>query len=303
MKAKNTKTSDRVRKQLRHHVKMTLIPHGANQYRPHLIRAHGLALMTVLVLALQLVYSLTTGGAVLGVQQSISASDLYHQTNAQREAGKLPDLQLSDQLSKAALLKAQDMFKQQYWAHTAPDGTTPWHWFGTVGYDYTYAGENLAKDFVSAGGVMTAWMASPDHRANILNEHYTQVGFAVVDGILDGQPTTIVVALYGQPISVLAATSAQKTAANTTAAEPITGQPVSLWTRLVAAASSFTPVALVTLLLLTLASLVAGFAHLYRNKLPKQLRQSWYRHHGLYKLAGLLSLLVIVISLYSGGQI
>lgn len=302
MKAKNTKTSARVRKQLRHHVKMTLVPHGANQYRPHLIRAHGLAAMAVLVLGLQLIYSFTTGGAVLGVQQTISASDLYQQTNSQREANKLPDLQLSDQLSKAALLKAQDMFKQQYWAHTAPDGTTPWHWFGVVGYDYTYAGENLAKDFVSAGGVTAAWMASPDHRANILNTHYTQVGFAVADGTLDGHATTLVVALYGQPISVLAASSAQKnTVSNVT--EPLTGRPVSLWTRLVAAASSFTPVALVTLLLLTIAALVAGVAHLYRNKLPKQLRQSWYRHHGLYKLAGLLSLLFMVISLYSGGQI
>lgn len=284
---------------------MTLIPHGANQYRPHLIRAHGLAVMAVLILGLQLIYSLTTGGAVLGVHQTISASDLYQQTNAQREANKLPDLQLSDQLSKAALLKAQNMFKEQYWAHTAPDGTTPWHWFGVVGYNYTYAGENLAKDFVSAGGVMAAWMASPDHRANILNTHYTQVGFAVVDGTLDGQATTLVVALYGQPISVLAASSAQKVpvGGGNSGAEPATGQQVSPWTRLVAAASSFTPVALVTLLLLTLAAIVAALAHLYRNKLPKQLRQSWYRHHGLYKLVGLLSLAIMVISLYSGGQI
>ena len=125
-----------------------------------------------------------------------------------------------------------------------------------------------------------------------------------MDGTLDNHPTTLVVALYGQPISVLAASSTQQTnPGNNSVTEAATGQTVSLWTRLVLAASSFTPVALVTLLLLTLASLVAGFAHLYRNKLPKPLRQSWYRHHGLYKMVGLLSLLVVVISLYSGGQI
>ena len=283
---------------------MTLVPHDANQYRPHLIRTRGIVAMAALVLGAQLIYTIAIGGSVLGAQQAISSSDLFSQTNTQREVNKLSDLQLSDQLSKAAFLKAQDMFKQQYWAHTAPDGTTPWHWFGTVGYDYTYAGENLAKDFMSASGVMAAWMASPDHRANILNTHYTQVGFAVVDGTLNGQQTTLVVALYGQPISVLAATSsAQKMNGNITSVEPIVGQSVDIWTRLVAAADSFTPVALLMLLFLTIASLTAGIAHLYRNKLPKQLRQSWYRHHSAYKLTGFMMLFFAIVSLYSNGQI
>ncbi|HEY5695598.1 MAG TPA: CAP domain-containing protein [Candidatus Saccharimonadales bacterium] len=303
MKAKNTKTSERVRKQLRRHVKLTLVPHGANQYRPHIIRARGLVVMAALIAGFQILYSLSTGGTVLGVQQNISANDLYQQTNTEREANHLPRLQLSDQLSKAASLKAQDMFRQQYWAHTAPDGTTPWHWFGVVGYDYTYAGENLAKDFVSAAGITTAWMASPDHRANILNTHYTEVGFAVVDGKLSGQETTLVVALYGQPVSSLAAATSGVSTHVATETMPATGQSMTTWARLAAAASSFTPVALVTLLLLTIAAMVALVAHIYRNKLPKPLQQSWYRHHGLYKFVGFISLLIIVISLYSSGQI
>jgi len=55
--------------------------------------------------------------------------------------------------------------------------------------------------------------------------------------------------------------------------------------------------------LIALAAGVALAAHAYRRKLPKTLRQSWYRHHGLYKAAGMMSLGVMVIFLSGGGQI
>jgi hypothetical protein len=253
-----------------------------------------------MIIGVQFFYSVVMGGTVLGAQQTISANDLFSQTNVQRLQHQLPALTLDDRLSQAAFLKAKDMFRQQYWAHTAPDGTTPWHWFGVVGYNYTYAGENLAKDFMSAGAVTAAWMASPDHRANILDKDYSQVGFAVVDGTLSGQPTTLVVALYGKPVTSLAGVAASQSPQETVSAME---QPVTLWTRLVIAASAFTPVALVALIILTITSGVASVAHFYRNKLPKQLRQSWYRHHGLYKFIGTLSMIIIVISLYGSGQI
>lgn len=300
MKAK-IKTSVRVRKQLRRHVKLTFIPHGANQYRPHLIRAQGLAAVVAAVIILQLGHGLFGGGSVLGATQPIAASDLLSDTNAERASGGLRPLSLNPQLSRAALLKAQDMFKQQYWAHTAPDGTTPWHWFGAVGYDYDYAGENLARNFSSAGAVMAAWMASPEHRANIMNEHYSELGLAVVDGTYHGQPETLVVALYGKPVvAATAAVSGNKTALPTAAPEE---HQISLGTRLVMAASSFTPTALIGLIILTTASIVAAAAHLYRSKLPKKLRQTHYRHHGAYKTVGLISLAIVLISLYGGGQI
>jgi hypothetical protein len=296
------KTAARVRKQLRRHVKLTFVPHNANQYRPHLIRAHGLAIVVALVIVLQLGHSLLGRGNVLGATQPIAASDLLVDTNAARAKNNLKPLTLDTKLSKAAFLKAQDMFKQQYWAHTAPNGTTPWHWFGTVGYDYDYAGENLARNFGSASAVMAAWMASPEHKANILNEHYTQLGLAVVDGTYKGQPQVLVVALYGKPVEATAATATLGVTTTTPTVAP-TAHTIDLWTRIVMAAESFTPAALLGLIILTTASIVAGVAHLYRQRLPKKLRQTHYRHHGAYKAVGLLSLAVVIISLYGGGQI
>jgi hypothetical protein len=301
VKAK-TKTAARVRKQLRRHVKLTFVPHSANQYRPHLIRAHGLAIVVALVVILQIGHGLFGGGNVLGVTQPIAASDLLADTNAERAKSNLRPLSLDPQLSKAAFLKAKNMFEQQYWAHTAPDGTTPWHWFGVVGYDYDYAGENLARNFGSASAVMAAWMASPEHEANILNTHYTQLGLAVVDGTYNGQPETLVVALYGTPVSSAPVGAVAANTTNTPTAAPVEHE-ISLWTRTVMAAESFTPAALLGLIILTVASIVAATTHLYRQRLPKKLRETHYRHHGAYKAAGLISLAVVIISLYGNGQI
>ena len=50
----------------------------------------------------------------------------------------------SDMLQEAAEKKAQDMIENNYFAHTSPQGKTPWHWVEESGYDYRYAGENLA---------------------------------------------------------------------------------------------------------------------------------------------------------------
>ncbi|HEU4715853.1 MAG TPA: CAP domain-containing protein, partial [Candidatus Saccharimonadales bacterium] len=251
MKAK-TKTAARVRKQLRRHVKLTLVPHGANQYRPHLIRRTGLAVVLLLVIGLQGVYGLMTGGTVLGVNQPISAEELLTLTNQRRAEAGLTSVKANAELSKAAFMKANDMFEHQYWAHTSPSGVTPWQWFDKAGYNYAYAGENLAKDFGSASSVMTAWMGSTDHRANILNEHYTQVGFAVVDGTLDGRPTVLVVALYGEPVRALAGAAAAQPTPTTTA--PAVRDSVPFWTRIVVAAEAFTPAAIIGLIVLTLAS-------------------------------------------------
>ena len=44
------------------------------------------------------------------------------------------------------------------------------------GYPYGYWGENVAYGYTTADSVMSAWMNSPGHRANILNVHYRNLG-------------------------------------------------------------------------------------------------------------------------------
>jgi hypothetical protein len=121
------------------------------------------------------------------------------ETNKQREQQQLPSLVIDERLSQAAAAKAQDMFAQQYWAHTAPNGAEPWDFIKTSGYRYSVAGENLAKNFTQTDTMVNAWMSSPTHKANIISPNYTQTGIAVLEGELNGVETTLVVQMFGKP--------------------------------------------------------------------------------------------------------
>lgn len=305
-----------------HALKQLFIPNKTNQYRPHLIRRYGLTVILLLVIGVQAGYNLSTTGSVLGSQANIGASELLADTNRHRAENNLTPLQINEKLSRAATEKAKDMFAKQYWAHTAPDGTTPWTWFKKMGYDYSYAGENLAKNFTTSDSATTAWMASADHRSNILDEHYSDVGFATLEGELEGKPARLTVALYGKPkeaTDTVAVASARKhssksvaiateTASGTGAAvqgatDTPAGYGISPVTRFGMAVQALTPAALGSLMLIFITATVAFIAHLYRKKLPLSLQRSWYRHHGMIKLGGMVLLCLVVILLYSGGQI
>lgn len=136
---------------------------------------------------------------VLGYASDISVVDLFSLTNTRRGEAGLGSLKLNPVLSQAAQKKAEHMFKNNYWAHVAPDGTEPWDFILLQGYDYAYAGENLAKNFSISKEVVEAWYRSPSHKDNLFSENYDEVGFAVVDGVLEGYETTLVVQMFGRP--------------------------------------------------------------------------------------------------------
>jgi hypothetical protein len=120
-------------------------------------------------------------------------------------------LQEDSRLNAAAAAKAQNMFEENYWAHYSPSGKDPWGFIQGAGYKFSYAGENLARNFETSPEVVDAWMASPTHKANIINTHYTQVGMAVAEGTINGQKTVLVVQEFGRPSQdMLAALSEQK---------------------------------------------------------------------------------------------
>lgn len=276
---------------------MAIVPHKKNGYRPHLIRRYGLVAIIFVVAGLQFSYNAATTGNVLGRESTVTIGSLLDETNQARINDGEPALGLNKQLSQAAYLKAQDMFAKQYWAHNAPNGTQPWKWFGDVKYNYAEAGENLAKNFSSSGTVLSAWLASPAHRANVLKSDYQDVGFAVVDGVLNNKQTSLVVAMYGQPAESAVA------GAETKFNKPPVAMAISPLAQFGLALQSISPAALGGLVLIALATGVALAAHSYRRKLPKTLRQSWYRHHGLYKAVGMMSFGIIVVFLSGGGQI
>ncbi|MBI3290646.1 hypothetical protein HYZ76_00020 [Candidatus Falkowbacteria bacterium] len=100
-------------------------------------------------------------------------------------------------LSGFAGQKASDMITRDYFSHDTPEGKRPWQWINRGEYDYIYAGENLAMDFITAESVHEAFMKSPSHRRNILNPKYKNVGIAVISGKLGGKDTTLLVQFFG----------------------------------------------------------------------------------------------------------
>lgn len=294
MTKKQTPTKRPIHHKVKHRAKLAVLPHSANDFRPHLIRWYGIAAMLIVVVIAFASTHIQQGG-VLGVRANITATGLLNDTNAERVKAGAPNLRYDEQLSTAAFYKAQDMLEKQYWAHNSPDGTTPWHWFAKAGYNYSFAGENLAKNFTSTQSTIAAWMASTHHRDNIVNKNYTDVGFAVVDGTLDGKPTTLVVALYGAPATSVAGAAAATFSASSGTLNIISQIGLSL--------QSMSPAVLGSIVLLFVGAMIALLAHGYRKRMPLALRRSWKYHHGLYKAIGLSALAIVLVTLYSGGQI
>lgn len=174
-------------------------PHHSNNQRPKTLHPSFLIFYIIFFLLLEINLGLVQKirPDILGIATNITIERLYALTNQKRGEAGLPQLILNKELSQAANLKAQDMFSKDYWAHNSPSGGTPWEFILAAGYRYFYAGENLAKDFNDSDGVVSAWINSSSHKENILKSEYRDIGFAVVNGKLNGQETTLVVQMFG----------------------------------------------------------------------------------------------------------
>ena len=217
-------------KNLKDHLHYYFIPSEKNNFRAKTL--HHDFLTYYLVLAFVLVFVMRNFGGnvnrILGIATDITAVKLNEFTNTQRQKNNLSPVVYNQKLSNAAKKKAEDMFEKNYWAHFAPDGRTPWDFILGSGYSYELAGENLAKNFLFSQNVVDAWMQSPTHRDNILRPEYTEAGYAVVNGVLNGEQTTLVVQIFGKPSAIPVAdrpTSAPSPIAQQE--EQVTGEGVS----------------------------------------------------------------------------
>jgi uncharacterized protein YkwD len=128
-----------------------------------------------------------------GTSAAVISSDVVILTNKKRIENKLQSLKYSVLLSQAAQMKADDMAKRGYFSHYDPDGSAPWIWFDKVGYKYSYAGENLALNFLESDGLIDAWMNSSLHKQNLLSGNYTDIGIGVASGMHDGEKAIYIV--------------------------------------------------------------------------------------------------------------
>lgn len=182
------------------------LPHPETHEKAHLLHWHFLVIYILLFILLKVgfdIFSFYQPG-VLGVNSNITIQQIIDDTNKERQKLGLASLSNNENLNKAATLKAQNMFEENYWAHFSPSGKDPWGFILGSGYKFSYAGENLARNFNDSESVVKAWMNSPTHRDNIVNTKYTEIGVAVVDGVLLGQKTTLVVQEFGRPYEAVA---------------------------------------------------------------------------------------------------
>lgn len=140
------------------------------------------------------------GFAFTAWASGIAPADVIALANSSRAKEGLKPLSENARLSEAARNKAEDMLKNDYFAHTSPKGITPWSWIKQEGYQYKAAGENLAINFTDAKEQHSAWMKSASHRANIMNAQYQEIGVAVVKGKIDGQESIVTVEMFGTPL-------------------------------------------------------------------------------------------------------
>jgi uncharacterized protein YkwD len=192
---------------MRKYLKKHFLPHESNRYHPHFFRGASVLLMLLVLTGsfFTLSHTLRTlpqnssfaaifVGALISYTNEARA-DLIHTPPGVDRA-----LKTSELLTQAAQLKANDMAEKGYFAHNSPDGKTPWYWLEQVGYQYLYAGENLAIDFVDSKDVTEAWLASPGHRANMLNPNLKEIGIATAVGLYQGRETTFVVQMFATPL-------------------------------------------------------------------------------------------------------
>jgi hypothetical protein len=179
-------------------VKNHFTPTVDNAYRPPALGRTSLIFFLGLTLAVEgfLAAGLVARESDGTFLSAVITSDIIDLTNVERVRTQLGLLHEDSRLDAAAQAKATDMASRGYFAHVSPDGTLPWMWITTSGYDYIYAGENLAVRFTESRDVVNAWMNSPSHRANILKPLYSDIGVGIANGMYKGQPATFVVQYF-----------------------------------------------------------------------------------------------------------
>lgn len=107
---------------------------------------------------------------------SQQAKEVLSLVNAERKKQGLSSLTLSSKLTAVANEKARDMAENNYFSHTSPTYGSPFQMLQQYGIRYRTAGENIAYNQQTAEQVMNDWMNSSGHRANILNDSFTEIG-------------------------------------------------------------------------------------------------------------------------------
>ena len=143
-------------------------------------------------------------------QVILIGQEIIKWTNSQREKYGLSVFEENAELNAMAKVKINDMFEKQYFAHESLTGEGVEDLAKEANYQFLIVGENLAMgNFLSNKDLVEAWMGSPGHRENILNQNYREIGAAAEKGIFNGRTVWLAVQHFG--LSVTACPEPDKT--------------------------------------------------------------------------------------------
>lgn len=163
------------------------------------------ALILYAILAVLVFLSLSPLGEIrIGrLLARLSQELIIQEVNPVREDQGVLALEVDEKLNQAAQLKAEDMIARDYFSHQGPTGELPWSWLDGVGYNYATAGENLAMDVNDPKVLINAWLNSPAHAKNILNDNFTEMGIGMAKGKINNKETIVVVMFLAREMNVV----------------------------------------------------------------------------------------------------
>lgn len=136
-------------------------------------------------------------GVVSIDRSTINVVNVIALTNQSREQNTETDLKENIYLDQLAQSRAEDLASHQIFSHIDSQGKHSWEEVDTSVYNFQDFGENLAILFTNAETEQNAWMASPEHVANILKPSYQDIGVGIAQGLYDGATTTYVAVEFG----------------------------------------------------------------------------------------------------------
>ncbi|MBI2621305.1 MAG: hypothetical protein HYW63_01495 [Candidatus Levybacteria bacterium] len=274
-----------------------IFPHHLNNHRASFLHHKTILFLISFFILSSLFFPSTLNplGEKVKAFADISVAELIQATNQKRIENGLRPLSSNPQLSEAAGKKAEDMFAKNYWAHNSPTGTTPWVFIRQAGYNYIYAGENLARGFNSANDVVNAWMASPTHRANILSANYNDVGFSVKSGRLAGEQTFLVVQELGSKRILPAVNRSPSQNQKSVAAKRVLGFEIGSYLPIKPNFSKSSELVLL-ILLLFIAVFLIDLIIIERRKITRFVGHNL--DHAIF-----LSIIILIISIFNTGMV
>lgn len=106
--------------------------------------------------------------------------------NEYRRENGLGELKALSSLQNVAKLKAEDLVNNDYFSHTSDQLGTPFEMLRNNNVEYRIAGENLAGN-INCERAVEAWINSPSHRDNILEDRFEYTGICAIDSPVYGR--------------------------------------------------------------------------------------------------------------------